>query len=300
MESAESYFIYTSSAIPGLSFKRFKEPLQIDTDSFIRLYIDPLSLRIRLDDYKGSVPEIVKLVRYHTPDWTEKIIIKSRVEHFNDFSNAGFHKEADVRGYFGGSDMTFLVTYLKPHRRGLAEIKNHQFPYFAKNVKKYHNSDGLKVNVAIESNATELADFYRKNFPLYPTPIGDSGYLRKVISANSVYMFILENDLIVSAACAEIDFQNRNAELSDCATLDGYNGKGYMKRILSSLMEHLREMNIYCFYSIARAESTSMNAVFSHLGFQFTGTLYKNVRIFSGVEDMNVWSYFKAVQTLNN
>jgi RimJ/RimL family protein N-acetyltransferase len=95
----------------------------------------------------------------------------------------------------------------------------------------------------------------------------------------------------VSAACAEINRAYRNAELSDCGTLKDMAGRGYMRAILSALMKDLQEEGIHALYSIARSESVSMNAVLKNLGFDCTGALIQNVRIFSGFENMNVWSY---------
>ena len=105
-----------------------------------------------------------------------------------------------------------------------------------------------------------------------------------------MYKYIKQDGTIVSAACAEINRKYGNAELSDCGTLPTVTGKGYMKAILSALLVDLKEQEIKSIYSIARSDSAGMNAVFKSLGFDYTGTLIKNVYIFSGFEDMRVWS----------
>ena len=97
---------------------------------------------------------------------------------------------------------------------------------------------------------------------------------------------------IVAAASAEINKQYRNAELTDCATAEGFQGKGYMRSLLLELERNLRTQGITCLYTIARAESFGMNKAFHDLGFAYSGRMTNNCFIFSGLEDMNVWYKF--------
>jgi hypothetical protein len=55
------------------------------------------------------------------------------------------------------------------------------------------------------------------------------------------------------------------------------------------LEKHLEDNGIYCVYSIARALSFGMNAVFFQLGYEYRGRLANNCCIFDKIEDMNLW-----------
>ncbi|MBA4057659.1 MAG: putative beta-lysine N-acetyltransferase, partial [Marivirga sp.] len=141
-------------------------------------------------------------------------------------------------------------------------------------------------------DADELALLYSSTFKVYPTPLGDVTHILKTFDEGTKYVVIREQDKIVSVASAEINRRYSNAELTDCATLPGAQGKGYMKKLLTKLEELLMDDHIRCFYTIARAESYSMNKVFHQLNFTYGGRMTNNCFIYSGLEDMNVWYKF--------
>ncbi len=47
-------------------------------DASVSVYTDPFNKRIRIDDYSGTLSEVMKLIRQEIADWVEKVIIKSR------------------------------------------------------------------------------------------------------------------------------------------------------------------------------------------------------------------------------
>jgi putative beta-lysine N-acetyltransferase len=119
--------------------------------------------------------------------------------------------------------------------------------------------------------------------------LSDPTYVRKTLEEGTIYVVIREHDKIISAASAEVNRQYFNAELTDCATLPEAQGQGHIKKLLSKLEAVLDHDKIQCLYTIARAESYSMNKVFYQLDYSFGGTLVNNCFIYSGLEDMNVW-----------
>ena len=256
------------------------------------IFNDPLSERIRVDDYHGKITEVIKLIESHFYDWVGKVIIKSRPQHLESFLNAGFSEEALVQGYFSGTDMHFMARYLKPQRKiSLLPVPS----FFEGNKEKFRlkSSNDILITRANKEDAEALAAFYASIFKIYPSPVTDPAYLRKVISGNSVYMILKINGNIISAACAEVNPQYQHAELSDCATIPEYFGQGYIKQVLKSLMSEMDNLGIPALYSIARTASPAMNKVFRDLGFRFTGKMINNVRIVTGLEDMNVWSFYR-------
>ncbi|MEO7164723.1 MAG: GNAT family N-acetyltransferase, partial [Bdellovibrionia bacterium] len=92
-----------------------------------------------------------------------------------------------------------------------------------------------------------------------------------------------------AVASAELHPEQRNAELTDCATHPDSRGLGLMSQILSLLEEELIQRNYISSYSMARARSFGMNNVFFRLKYEFTGRMVNNCDIFGCYEDMNVW-----------
>jgi len=123
----------------------------------------------------------------------------------------------------------------------------------------------------------------------YPTPLSEETHIIKTMQEGTVYVYIEMDHQMVSAASAEINAKFKNAELTDCATLPQAEGKGHMKKLLFFLEQKLRADGITCCYTIARAESYSMNKAFAQLGYTYGGRLVNNCLIYSGLEDMNVW-----------
>jgi len=294
---AKTVFLYFSELEPDLGSGVYLKPITGSADAGAEVYIDELSRRVRLDDYFGLPDRVIKLLNTHLPEWTEKIILKSRPEDLSKFMKHGFREEAVVHGYFSGVDMHFLTCYTTPERSESTEIKPEP-----SGISRFSTAEepGILNRQAVIRKATpedaqELARFYSNIFPLYPTPVSDSEYIKEAIEGNSIYRYIRQDGVIVSAACAEINTKYSNAELSDCGTSESASGKGYMKSILSSLIKELDEMGVNHIYSIARAKSPGINAVFKSLGFEYTGTLIQNVYIFSGFEDMKVWSRVPVV-----
>lgn len=295
---AKTVFLYFSELEPELGSGVYLKPITGFADAGTEVYLDELSRRVRLDDYFGQPDQVIKLLFTHLPDWTEKIIVKSRPEDRIKYMDLGFREEALVHGYFSGIDMHFLTYYPKPERSESTEIKPE-----ASGISRFTAAEesGILnrqavIRTAIPEDAGELARFYSNIFPLYPTPVSDPEYIKDAIEGNSIYRYIRQNGVIVSAACAEINRKYSNAELSDCGTSASASGRGYMKSILSLLIKELDEMGVNHVYSIARANNPGINSVFKGLGFECTGTLIQNVFIFSGFEDMKVWSRVPVVK----
>lgn len=262
-----------------------------DGASGVTLYEDEYSTRIRVDDYMGDRIDVLRLINTSLPSWTEKLIVKSRPEDLDFFTANNFRKEAFIAGYFAGSDMYFLTRYLSAQRQ--VTHKEKQEDEIVRSVLavpvETETSIPVNIHVATPADAFALADLYRSTFKIYPTPVGDSQHIRKTMQEGTIYVFVRDKYRIVSVASAEINQKYRNAELTDCATAEGYQGKGYMRALLLELELMLRKKGITCPYTIARSESFGMNKAFHQLGYTFGGRMTNNCMIYSGLEDMNVW-----------
>ncbi len=151
------------------------------------------------------------------------------------------------------------------------------------------STPNYKLLVCTEHEAEKLASFYASIFNVYPVPIFDSAYIKKCMQGGNLFLAYLHEDKIISAVCAEMNVPYRNAEITDCATLPDYRKFKLMQDLINKLEGELIKKNISCFYSIARAKSYGMNAVFHRLDYRYRGRLANNCYIYEDMEDMNVW-----------
>jgi beta-lysine N6-acetyltransferase len=251
--------------------------------------------RIRIDDYRGSVSVLGKwLEEIVTQNRFYKIIIKSRHDDFSQWLELGFIYEGEFTGYFNGAAAVSMCKYFKNERRdssfwteednilkgvlGLSQLSvSNPMP------KEY------MLRMADEQDAKELADLYGQVFEVYPTPMDDPQYVLKMIKSGTLFCVVTYQNKLVSAASADVNADYHNAELTDCATLIEHRKFGLMKHLIDQLEKELFKRKIYCSYSIARALSFGMNAVFHQKGYVYKGRLANNCKIFDKFEDMNIW-----------
>lgn len=257
----------------------------------VTLYEDEYSKRMRIDDYDGPPDAVLQLVESALPRWTEKLIVKSRPGDVAFFESKGLRQEAFIPKYFAGTDMHFMVRYLLEERSHSSREADEAAIVNAVLLTPPFGSPVPRINFKIggPEDSEALAKLYRDSFQIYPTPVNDPAHIRRTMEEGTVYLLVYEGSKVVSAASAEINTAYRNAELTDCATAEGYEGRGYMRALLLALEEDLKARNITCLYTIARSASFGMNKVFHQLGYTFGGMMTKNCMIYSGMEDMNVW-----------
>jgi putative beta-lysine N-acetyltransferase len=265
---------------------------EVTTDkATVSVYTDTFNKRIRIDDYAGELNEVLQIINQQTPDWVEKLIVKSRVQDVPFFIAHGFSCEAFIKGYFAGDDVYFVTMYFSA-RRERSEKRDEEQSIIQKLITDKTKSEVPStegVNVATISQANELARLYKQIFKVYPTPLHKEAHIMKTMQEGTLYVYIKIDHQIVSAASAEINSKYKNAELTDCATVPQAEGKGHMKKLLFFLEQKLRADGITCYYTIARSESFSMNKAFAQLGYTYGGRLINNCVIYFGLEDMNVW-----------
>lgn len=257
----------------------------------VSVYTDTFNKRIRIDDYAGDLQEVLNIINSQIATWVEKLIVKSRTEDVPFFMAHGFSCEAFIKGYFSGDNMYFVTMYFAAGREHTGKWHEEQSiiqTLVSEKITPLTPSTG-EVKVATISQAFELANLYKEIFKVYPTPLSEEAHIIKTMQQGTVYVYIESDRQIVSAASAELNQKYRNAELTDCATLPSATGKGHIKKLLYYLEQKLISEGITCCYTLARAESLSMNKAFAQLGYTYGGRLVNNCFIYSGIEDMNVW-----------
>ena len=112
------------------------------------------------------------------------------------------------------------------------------------------------------------------------------------MEAGARYFCIRPQGRIVAIAAAEINAEHQNAEMTDFATLPGWRGRGLAGLLLCQLELTARELGMKTAYTISRAASKPMNAVFYSRGYAYAGFLRKNTSIGGRLESMTVWHKF--------
>lgn len=264
-------------------------------DFIMEIYVDPYNKRMRIDDYRGNVLKMMeKAEELALTLKAEKLIVIGRKEDFTILLENGFLCEAVVERFFRGSDACYFTKYFAEERRQCREwlkedsiLKNvgalARKPVTITVPEEYNL---IKINKA---DAENLAKFYKEVFRIYPVPLHEPHYIRKTIERGTIYYAYLLNGTIVSAASAEVNEMYFNAEVTDCATLSEHRKFGLMKKLLMKLEAALVKREIFCVYSIARAQSFGMNAVLHQLEFRYRGRLLNNCYIYNESENMNMW-----------
>ncbi|WP_238985140.1 putative beta-lysine N-acetyltransferase [Bacillus kwashiorkori] len=267
--------------------------IEIRTEQlFLHYIIDLFNKRIRVLHMNGSVDSAIEVLEKAVKkDNIEKLIIYAKREFFTNWLSKGFQLEAMIDRYFSGTDAYIFTKYYTSERRTSTFWMEEETILHSLVAKFDHSSlpQNYSLRLATVDDADQLAELYKTVFAIYPTPMDDPYYIQNVMLQNTLFACITEEGKIVSAASAEIDRKNGNAEITDCATYAIHRKKGLMKVLITFLEKQLMKEQIFCTYSIARALSFGMNNAFYQLGYQYRGRLTNNCYIFDKLEDMNMW-----------
>ena len=148
---------------------------------------------------------------------------------------------------------------------------------------------GMLIRRCIPEDAPRMSGIYAEVFPSYPFPVHDPEYLRQTMRENVVYFGVEQHGMLVALSSAEIDPAQKNAEMTDFATLPDLRGQGLARRLLLRMEDCMLRRGLRTLYTIARAASAGMNTVFARCGYHFGGTLVNNTNIAGRIESMNVW-----------
>jgi putative beta-lysine N-acetyltransferase len=83
--------------------------------------------------------------------------------------------------------------------------------------------------------------------------------------------------------------ENKNAEMTDFATLPKHRGKNLSYFLLKAMEKEMAVQDYKTLFTIARSASVGMNATFARRDYEFAGTLVNNTLIGEDIESMNVW-----------
>ncbi|MFW5877110.1 MAG: putative beta-lysine N-acetyltransferase [Myxococcota bacterium] len=259
-----------------------------------------------LDRYSGRI----KVLHYDATDYRAlcnrlsylagandfgKIFVKARQGDWQRFLQFGFVLEGMMKYYFRGEDAFVMSKFLRAERADTRHVVA-ESEIIERLMKKPRNytppplPEGYRLVVASDEHIPQMVRLYRRTFPTYPSPLTHPDYIAQTMRQNIRYRVVLnKGGRVVSAASADIDDKDSNAELTDCATSKSERGKALMFHLLRRLEDDMRERGIITGYTLARAPSVGMNQVFYRLGYEYTGRLINNCDIAGNFEDMNIW-----------
>ena len=125
---------------------------------------------------------------------------------------------------------------------------------------------------------------------MYPYPIHDTQWLaQRIADPHAVYLGAWHGDELAAVGVAELDGENRNAEMTDFATDRRFRGRGLASLLLARLEQQSAALGLRTVFSVARAGSAAMNVPFARTGYAYGGQLVNNIHFAAGWESMNIW-----------
>lgn len=261
-----------------------------------KVKIDNFNQRIKLLDFDQEVEEMVGMLEYlakkHNLGKIIYIGTKAEVRILEDF---GFIVEAEAEGFFKGEKGYFLSKFTIPERSRSNQAKIAEKIFLEVIEHRTHRDvpslkERYEIRTASLEDSKEIAALYDTVFETYPTPMDDPEYVVEVMQDNLIFKVATAEDKIVSIASADMDRENLNAEITDCATLPDHRGRGLMDKLIAELEKELQQRGYLNAYTIARATSLGMNIVFAKRSYLYGGRLINNCHICGQFEDMNVWT----------
>jgi len=244
-------------------------------------------------DVIGSLMSLIQEHRY------SKVVVKAPSRSRMPFLEADFIEEARIPRFFPEpDDCLFLSKFFSRTR-----MDEENFPAFEQiigrclSLPKEPADDPLpspySIRACSSADAGNLARFYAGVFSSYPFPIHNPAHIRTMMQHDTRFYAVIYDQELAAAASAEMDPPTGTVEMTDFATSPGHRGRGLARRLLSVMEKASREEEMRVAYTIARAGSPAVNAVFARSGYRFGGRLVNNTHIGGSLESMNVW--YKAL-----
>lgn len=259
-----------------------------------KLIIDHFNSRIKIIELEGDKKEGTHdLELLAGKIKAGKIIVYAKKEDVGHYNKCGFAEEGKISGFFLGMAAHCLVAYPEPgravpqDRKGADRIVREIMQAAGK---KNYDYSAFSIRQAAQEDCSDLAELYKTVFHgLYPTPISDPSYLRHSIREHNVFWLVFDKRKLCGAASLDVDLENLNAEVTDCAVLPEYRGKGLLAGLIEQVEATAKGLGLGCLYSLSRALFPGINAVLAASGYGYGGRLINNCRMYDSFEDMNIW-----------
>ncbi len=224
-----------------------------------------------------------------------KIFVKINEDYKKVFLENKYVQEAFIpKFYLGKKGACFLSKFLSKDRQNFRD-KNEIFKVTqfvlekSSKAKQIILSSKYKIKKMTKENIFSMAEIYKQVFESYPFPIFNPEYILETMQSHIDYYGVYYNQKIIALSSCEMDIENKNAEMTDFATILEHRGNNLSFHLLAKMEKEAFKKGIKTFYTIARANSIGMNMVFAKKGYEFAGTLVNNTNIGGKIETMNVW-----------
>ncbi|WP_338053634.1 putative beta-lysine N-acetyltransferase [Pseudobacteroides cellulosolvens] len=222
-----------------------------------------------------------------------KIISNSRIKILKNFRNCGFSIEGVINGYFNGEDAYCVSYFLDKDREVHINKEEEDKILYQCLFQKKRNSETKNLKYTIRNaepnDIPQMIQLFLNVFETYPSPVFNGDYLKTVMNKQILFKVAVENGRIISIASADMDANNMNAEVTDCATYPEHRGRGILTNLIHSLECDLKKKGFFTLYSLSRAINPGINKALSNLNYKYGGRLVNNCHICGGFEDMNIW-----------
>lgn len=214
------------------------------------------------------------------------------------FTLYGYQRECSIPGFYKGEDTVhFMSHFTSQDRRLLSRDSRTMIDTNVRIAQAKRNDQkkivlprGFMIRQLGEEDIDSLVALYRAVFQVYPFPIFDASYIQSTMKDHIKYFGVFTEGKLYAASSAEIDYEAKNAEMTDFARHPDCGSGFNLSYLLLSHMEHaMKAQDIKTLYTIARAHSPGMNTTFARLNYTHAGTLINNTLIGDGIESMNVW-----------
>jgi lysine 2,3-aminomutase len=227
-----------------------------------------------------------------------KIFGKVRAEHYPLFVLHGYRSEACIPGFFKGQADCILASKFFDKDRAVVDKKELKsftglFKDGMNNLldtridQTDHEFDLVNLD---HEDAFAITEIFKQVFATYPFPVHEVDYILETIREKGVrYFGIKDGNNLVAVSTAEIDMEEKNAEMTDFAVLPKYRGRKFASQLLSMMEADMKKTGIKTLFTIARLKEPGINKTFLNAGYKYTGTLANNTNISGNIESMNIF-----------
>jgi len=262
----------------------------------VKIYLDNRNKRVKIYDSDSiTIKTLEKIKDFASVNQAGKIIGNTVLPHVKLFTQAGFCIEGKIDGFFEGTD-AYCMSYFMDSKRKISENPEQKDKIIAECLmsNSRHTAGGsnnlpYSIRTAAQRDIGEIVALFSTVFSTYPTPVYDEEYIRQTMNGKILYKVAESEGKIIGIASADMDMENRNAEMTDCATYPEYRGKGVLSNIIYELESELKNRDFITLYSLSRAVNTGINMVLCKHQYKYRGRLINNCNICGAFEDMNIW-----------
>lgn len=261
----------------------------------MKIYIDEINQRIKiLNNKKVSTNNLRKIVEFAQDNKIGKIIANCLTQDWEYYIESGFELEGFIEGYYKGKVALCMSFFNDENRKKTLNHEEKDLIIKECLENKKNNDCFEKKNCYIIRNANEndikdMVNLFSGVFATYPSPVFDENYIKKTMNEKILYKVAVFGGKVVGIVSADMDFENMNAEITDCVTSEEHRCKGITSKIIDSLEKDLKKKGFFTLYSLARSINIGVNKVLSKHNYVYNGRLINNCNICGSFEDMNIW-----------